>query len=67
MAHELIERAYVMKPPQKPVGQGLRRQVGEHVEVGGAHCAWRGHGGPFPHTLALHVSSIWLFPSYILF
>ena len=42
-------------------------QSSENVEIWGDWHAWRGHGSsaPFPTSLALSISSIWLFLSYI--
>lgn len=64
MINDLIEHAFVMKPPRKPKGRGsesflvgARGNLGKvmHTEVGAP-----------PQTLALYVFSTWLFLSCVL-
>lgn len=61
MAHDSIKRASGVRPPRKPEVQGSEGfRVGEHVEIHGERPAT-----PSPRP-ALRISSIGLFPSYIL-
>ena len=63
VANDLINYAYVMKPPKNPEGWDSESfRVGEHVEMLTQWCIWRDVDAlcPFPTYLALCISSIWL-------
>ena len=69
MTNDLINHAYAMKPPQNPKKMGSERfWLGEHMEMQKewhTQITWK----LCPHSpyLALCISSIWLFLSYILY
>lgn len=66
----MVDYAYMMEPPQTSpkVQHSGNFWAGGHVVVLGEWLAWRGPGSsvPLPTHLALCISSIWLFLSYVL-
>ena len=64
MANDLIDHGYEGSLHKISKGWGSESLwVGEHMQVWEEWSAWRGHGSSV--LLALHISSIWLFLTYI--